>query len=224
MIVLKIDSISKHFDDKKIIEKFSLNIEKSKTYVIKGRSGSGKSTILQMIGLLSKPTSGGLYLHKDILAGKISFDPKVDFVDYTNLSDKNSSIIRNKVFGFVYQFHYLMSDFTVLENIMLPSALSGNNSTKKAEYILDRLNILDKKDSMPYMLSGGEKQRVAIARAVINDPAVLIADEPTGNLDGKNESDVLEFIYEIVKKNGMSVVFASHSSNLISTVDEVIEI
>lgn len=247
---LKLDSINKSFITqngvcKTILSNFSLNFEEGKMYGIMGASGSGKSTILQIASLLNPPTSGKILLSSSIYDNYVRENMRssivdrlaandqsatdrmvndcADYVEIGSLKDSQQSIIRNRIFGFIYQFHYLMSDFSVMENILMPSFVS-NSISSDVKDILKSLNIFDKRNSMPYALSGGERQRVAIARAVVNNPHILFADEPTGNLDEKNENIVYEFLRQKVEENGMTCIIATHSKNLVKKMDEVIEL
>jgi lipoprotein-releasing system ATP-binding protein len=237
---LKLELIGKSFITKtgarkSILNNFSLDIEMGKMYGIVGASGSGKSTILQIASLLNPPTSGKILLNSsiynkynsinvDMLSDSAAqFNDENNYIEISSLGDSAQSIIRNRVFGFIYQFHYLMSDFTVMENVLMPRFM-GDISSKSANELLKSFNIFDKKDSMPYALSGGERQRVAIARAVVNNPDILFADEPTGNLDEKNENIVYEFLRERVEKYGMACVIATHSKNLAKKMDKIIEL
>lgn len=233
---LKLDSINKSFITqngiyKTVLSNFSLNFEKGKMYGIMGASGSGKSTILQIASLLNPPTSGKILLSSSIynnyveesMRSSMSDKNANGYVEIGSLKDYQQSIIRNRIFGFIYQFHYLMSDFSVMENILMPSFIS-NSMSGDVKGILKSLNIFDKRNSMPYALSGGERQRVAIARAIVNNPHILFADEPTGNLDEKNENIVYEFLCQKAEENGMTCIIATHSKNLVKKMDEVIEL
>lgn len=234
-VVLKIHKITKIFTNafgikKTVVKDFSMNIEEGKMYGIIGPSGSGKSTILQIASLLNKPTRGEVLLSKSIYNSyNNSLDSDNHYINLNKLNDDLQSKIRNKVFGFIYQFHYLMSDFSVLENITMPGMINNDvqdnyDVQKHAIDILKTFNMLQKKDNFPFMLSGGERQRAAIARAIINKPKVLFADEPTGNLDEYNENIVYDFLRALVKQTGMSCIIATHSKNLISKMDEIIEL
>jgi putative ABC transport system ATP-binding protein/lipoprotein-releasing system ATP-binding protein len=174
----------------------SLNIEKGLMVAVMGPSGSGKSTLLHILGGIDYPTEGKV---------------EIDSVDITNLKDKQLAEFRNKNIGFVFQFHYLLPEFTALENVSLPAYLAGDkNAESKAIDILTKLNLKDRINHKPSQLSGGEQQRVAIARAIINNPKVLIADEPTGNLDSQNAKNVIMLIKELNESLDMTVIIATH--------------
>ncbi|MGC8868404.1 MAG: ABC transporter ATP-binding protein [Sulfurihydrogenibium sp.] len=174
----------------------SLEIEKGSMVALMGPSGSGKSTLLHIIGGVDFPTEGKVL---------------VDGQEINKFDDKTLSKFRNQNVGFVFQFHYLLPEFTALENVMLPIQIKGEkNPEKKAEEILTKLNLLHRKNHKPAQLSGGEQQRVAIARAIANNPSLLIADEPTGNLDSQNAKNVIILLKELNEKNKMTIIIATH--------------
>lgn len=178
------------------LEGIDLEIEVGDMVAITGPSGSGKSTLLHIIGGIDNPTEGEV-----LVEGKNIF----------SLNDKELSKFRNENIGFVFQFHYLLSEFTALENVAIPLQLKSDKlAMKKAEDLLIKLGLGDRLHHKPSMLSGGQQQRVAIARAIITKPKILIADEPTGNLDSKNAINVMELIKELSQKNGMTVIIATH--------------
>jgi putative ABC transport system ATP-binding protein/lipoprotein-releasing system ATP-binding protein len=173
-----------------------LQIEKGQMVAIMGPSGSGKSTLLHIIGGIDSPTEGRVIINGE---------------NINKLSDKALSKFRNENIGFVFQFHYLLSEFTALENVMLPMEIKGEkNPEKKAKEILEKMNLTHRLHHKPPQLSGGEQQRVAIARAVANEPSLLIADEPTGNLDSQNAKNVILLLKELNEKNGMTIIIATH--------------
>ncbi|MGB9766500.1 MAG: ABC transporter ATP-binding protein [Sulfurihydrogenibium sp.] len=174
----------------------SLEIEKGSMVALMGPSGSGKSTLLHIIGGVDFPTEGKVL---------------IDGQEINKFDDKTLSKFRNQNVGFVFQFHYLLPEFTALENVMLPIQIKGEkNPEKKAEEILTKLNLLHRKNHKPAQLSGGEQQRVAIARAIANNPSLLIADEPTGNLDSQNAKNVIILLKELNEKNKMTIIIATH--------------
>ncbi|PMP77995.1 MAG: lipoprotein-releasing system ATP-binding protein LolD [Sulfurihydrogenibium sp.] len=174
----------------------SLEIEKGSMVALMGPSGSGKSTLLHIIGGVDFPTEGKVL---------------IDDQEINKFDDKTLSKFRNHNIGFVFQFHYLLPEFTALENVMLPIQIKGEkNPEKKAEEILTKLNLLHRKNHKPAQLSGGEQQRVAIARAIANNPSLLIADEPTGNLDSQNAKNVIILLKELNEKNKMTIIIATH--------------
>lgn len=229
--IFEISKISKKYRDIEVLNEFSLKIEEGKTYGLIGPSGSGKSTILQIAALLDKSDSGEILLHQS----------DHSTINCNQLSDREQSSLRNSTFGFIYQFHHLMSDFSVIENILMPNMIfnynrdnnhchssnnpkSHNTQEEKALILLEKFRILSKKDSMPFMLSGGEKQRVAIIRALINSPKILFADEPTGSLDEENEHLVFNALQEICKTEKMSILMATHSDQIVKRLDEIIKL
>jgi lipoprotein-releasing system ATP-binding protein len=164
---------------------------------ITGKSGSGKSTLLHIMGLLDEPTSGNLYFNEKIITSK----------------DRNIETFRNKHIGFVFQFHYLLADFTAVENIALPLMIAGislNKAKQKALKLLKDLNMYDRAGHYPNQLSGGEQQRVSIARAIINEPAIILADEPTGNLDKTHSDDIINIFKNLNNDTGQTIVLVTH--------------
>ncbi|MEZ0322702.1 MAG: ABC transporter ATP-binding protein [Hydrogenothermaceae bacterium] len=173
-----------------------LQINKGEMVAIMGPSGSGKSTLLHILGGIDIPTSGEVLIEE---------------TDIYKLPDKQLSKFRNENIGFVFQFHYLLSEFTALDNVALPLQIKGDKeATQKAKDILEKVGLGDRLNHKPSMLSGGEQQRVAIARAVVNNPKILIADEPTGNLDSENAKNVINLIKDLSEKNLMTVIIATH--------------
>lgn len=206
-VILKLDKLNKHYKDKKrdlhIIRDLDLEVTEGELVSILGKSGSGKSTLLNLIGLLDKPDTGRIYF---------------DNVEVDNLKGTNIDLIRNEMLGFVFQFHYLLPEFTALENVMMPALAKDFN--KKAEIeeramkLLEEVELGDRAHHKPSELSGGEKQRVAIARALINSPKILLADEPTGNLDEETSERIHELFHRINKEMNQSIVVVTHSREL----------
>jgi len=181
-----------------VLKNINFSVNEGDFIGVFGPSGSGKSTLLNIIGSLDTPTSG-----------RVLFDT----VELFKHSDKELSAIRNTKIGFVFQFHHLLPEFTCLENIALPALVKGqspSNSFERARSLLDRFGMGDKEKRLPEQLSGGEKQRVAIARALINDPRIILADEPTGNLDYENTGKLLE-VFVHLKKEGHTIILVTHS-------------
>jgi len=195
-----------------ILKDVTLTIESGNSYALVGESGSGKSTLLNILGTLDKFTSGELeILDKDLL----------------KLSDREKTRMRLRNIGFIYQYHHLLSDYSALENVMMPLLLDGkskNQAKGKAQTLLEKVNLADKIENRPSELSGGQQQRVAIARALANDPKIILADEPTGNLDSDNSDNVINFLIEITKSNDSSLVIATHNKEIKSLCDKVITI
>ena len=174
-----------------------------------GSNGCGKTTLLQICGLLDCPSNGDLYIND---------------INTTHLKDKEKTIIRRNNIGFVYQMHNLFPEFSAIENILLPAIINKKNLKKEAELLLDKLGLFDKRNNMPSELSGGEKQRVAIARALINKPSLILADEPTGNLDDKNSFNVMDLFLNLVKEFNISLFMVSHNKDLSKLCNRILTI
>ena len=190
----------------------NLQIERGKSALLLGNSGCGKSTFLQIAGLIQEPTSGEIW---------------VDEQNATKMSpDKRNQLLRKNI-GFIYQFHYLFNDFTAKENLIIPQLIC-NVSRKKAENrameMLDMLKMSHRAEAMPNELSGGERQRIAIARAIIKKPLIILADEPTGNLDNEMSAFVVNEMLELVKKNNIALLMVSHSHDFNDRFDDVYEV
>lgn len=184
-----------------VLNGVDLNVEKGSFVVVLGPSGSGKSTLLNIMGSLDHPTSGEVLL---------------DSLTLSSYRDRELSEMRNRKIGFVFQFHHLLGEFTCVENIALPGLVNGGTQRRtyeKAAVLLEKLGMADKLNRLPEQLSGGEKQRVAIARALINDPVLLLADEPTGNLDEENTSKLLD-IFVGLKDEGRTIVLVTHAVDI----------
>ena len=179
---------------------------------IVGPSGAGKTTLLQIMGTLDKPDSGAI---------------SVDGVDVMSLSSNKLSDFRNQHIGFVFQFHQLLPEFTALENIMIPAYIGGKGTAeakKRALELLDFMGLADRANHKPNELSGGEKQRVAVARALVNNPAVVFADEPSGSLDSKNKAELHQLFFDLRDKFGQTFVIVTHDEHLASITDRTIHI
>ncbi|BDB95871.1 ABC transporter ATP-binding protein [Candidatus Hydrogenosomobacter endosymbioticus] len=188
----------------------SLNLRKNEMIAIVGQSGCGKSTLLHLLGLLDNVQSGEIYIRKEENAPPSLFPT-------SKLSEQERTLIRRHSIGFVYQFHHLLKEFTALENVMLAQIIAGA-SKKAAENnamrLLSLVGLSNRAQHKPHQLSGGQQQRVAIARALANSPQILIADEPTGNLDESTSEDVFNILLSLCSNNGMSVVMATHNTHL----------
>jgi len=196
-----LEQISKYYADKaetiKVLENLDLHISPGETIAITGSSGSGKSTLLHILGLLDTPTAGKIFFRGDIIS--------------TNT--RNIETFRNRHIGFVFQFHYLLADFTACENVALPLMIAGTSWTQakeKATMQLTELDLAHRLTHYPNQLSGGEQQRVAIARALINQPDIIIADEPTGNLDTTHATDIIDIFQDINTKQNQTIILATH--------------
>lgn len=209
MVILKATNIHKSFvgpngQSTVVLENLELNVNQGDFISIQGVSGSGKSTLLHILGGLDSPNQGKVLLNPN----------NGEFIDIYSQNDKTLAKIRNQYYGFVFQFHHLLPEFTVLENVMLPSLIAGNSKSvtqEKAKILLNKVNLSDKLNQKPTVLSGGEQQRVAIARALINNPLIVYADEPTGNLDSANTNQFLELIVSLIKEFKTTFVIATHS-------------
>ena len=187
-----------------ILKGIDLDVYKGEALCIVGTSGAGKSTLLHILGTLDRPT-----------CGRISFKDR----DLTSMDDDSLAAFRNGSLGFVFQFHHLMTEFTALENVMMPVLIGGESrlvALKKAEEFLDRMGLRERGHHYPSELSGGEKQRVAIARALIQKPEILMADEPTGNLDTENGRKIQELFFELKRDMGLTLVVVSHDGQFAS--------
>lgn len=212
-VVLKLSSINKSFrDGLSVIKDINLNIKKGQVVALIGSSGSGKTTILQIAGLLDKPTSGAV---------------TIDGVNCTQSSNKYKTHIRRNFLSFVYQFHYLLQELSVLENIMLPQLIAEKSKVEarmSAQIVLEKFGLENKANSKISEISGGERQRVAIARSVVNLPTLLLADEPTGNLDPENSLSAFMLLYSYVKENNSSMLIVTHNHLLAEKADCVLQL
>lgn len=202
--MIKATNISKSFGKKKVIDNIDLNVEKGEIVSIVGPSGAGKTTLMNIIGTLDKPDSDNYSL-------------LINKVETSKLMENEISKFRNTVLGFVFQFHELLPEFTAKENICIPAMIKGvqkKEYLEKSEILMDILNISKIMDQRPNELSGGEQQRVAVARALINEPKVLLADEPSGNLDSYNAKKLYELFFELRKKMDLTIITITHNKEL----------
>lgn len=211
--MLKAESIVKSYRNLKVLKSIDLCIEKSKIVSIVGASGAGKSTLLHILGTLDKPDQGTVYL---------------DGKDLTKLKSSELARYRNKNIGFIFQFHNLLPEFTALENICMPAFLSGDKNDRairaRGEKLLKLLGILDRKDHKPSEMSGGEQQRTAVARALMNNPAIIFADEPSGNLDSKTAEELHKLFFDLREELGQTFVIVTHNQDLAAMADHKLEI
>ncbi|MDR0398466.1 MAG: ABC transporter ATP-binding protein [Endomicrobium sp.] len=199
----------KNSADVKILKNINLEIKSGQKVALIGPSGAGKSTLMHILGLMDRPTSGKVY---------------IDGIDCFDRDDKYLRVIRRDYIGFVFQFHYLMSDFTVLENILIPVWKDKKSKLKQAQDILSKAGLLHRQDHYPSELSGGEQQRAAIVRALINNPRIIFADEPTGNLDRQTGLEIENLLFDIAVDIGAAVVLVTHDESLAKRADRVIKI
>jgi lipoprotein-releasing system ATP-binding protein len=216
MSILHLENLTKTYispnsksDKLTVLSGVNLTVEKGQKVAIIGQSGSGKSTLLHSAGLLDTPTEGTVSLLGQNTA---------------SLQDRQKSNLRNKHMGFVYQAHHLMEEFTALENVMMPALIDGNNNKNHAYKLLADVGLMDRKDHLPSKLSGGEQQRVAIARALMNTPDILLADEPTGNLDPETAEQVFKLFDDLVNNHGMALLMVTHNENLANKCDVIMRL
>ena len=208
--MIDIKNITKSFGPLQVLKGIDLHINAGEVVSIVGPSGAGKTTLLQIMGTLDKPDQGTI---------------NIDGVDVGNLSKKKLSNFRNKHIGFVFQFHQLLPEFTALENVMIPAFIAGkgyNEAKKSAIELLAFMGLADRENHKPAELSGGEKQRVAVARALINKPAVIFADEPSGSLDTKNKRELHQLFFDLRDRFGQTFVIVTHDEDLARLTDRTI--
>lgn len=213
--LLKAEGLAKVYhqaeEDLTIFKDINLEIKAGEIVALVGPSGAGKSTLLQLIGLLDQPTSG-----KIEMAGR----------DVSSLGDEDRTLLRRHYVGFVYQFHFLQPEFSALENVMLPQIIKGvskSEAKERATSLLTTMGLAHRLSHRPGRLSGGEQQRVAIARSLANEAKLLLADEPTGNLDPKTSGDVFDLLIDRVRSAGIGAVIATHNMELASRMDRILE-
>ncbi len=208
--MIDIKGITKSFGSLQVLKGIDLHIDKGEIVSIVGPSGAGKTTLLQIIGTLDKPDKGSVM---------------IDNTDVSQLSEKRLADFRNQHIGFVFQFHQLLPEFTALENIMIPAFIAGKSrheARERAEELLAFMDLADRAGHKPNELSGGEKQRIAVARALVNNPAVILADEPSGSLDSKNKTDLHRLFFDLRDKFGQTFVIVTHDESLASITDRTI--
>ena len=204
------EGIKKSFGSLEVLKGIDLHIDKGEVVSIVGPSGAGKTTLLQIIGTLDRPDAGSVI---------------IDGIDVGQLSKKKLADFRNQHIGFVFQFHQLLPEFTAIENIMIPAYIAGvshREAKKRAQELLDFMGLTDRASHKPNELSGGEKQRVAVARALVNRPAVILADEPSGSLDSKNKEELHQLFFDLRDKFGQTFVIVTHDEQLASITDRTI--
>ena len=210
--MIDIKNITKSFGSLQVLKGIDLHIDKSEVVSIVGPSGAGKTTLLQIIGTLDRPDTGSVV---------------VDGIDTTSLSAKHLADFRNRHLGFVFQFHQLLPEFTAIENIMIPAYIAGTSprqARQRAKELLQFMGLADRATHKPNELSGGEKQRVAVARALVNNPAVILADEPSGSLDTKNKEELHQLVFDLRNQFGQTFVIVTHDEGLASITDRTIHL
>ncbi|MBO7522398.1 MAG: ABC transporter ATP-binding protein [Bacteroidales bacterium] len=209
--MIRISEIVKSYGNLVVLRGINLEIADKEVVSIVGASGAGKTTLLQIIGTLDKPDSGDVF-YNDINVEK--------------LNGKELAAFRNKQIGFVFQFHQLLPEFTALENVCIPAYIAGKSKTEaetRAKELLDFLKLSDRIDHKPSQLSGGEQQRVAVARALINNPSVILADEPSGNLDTANKSELHKLFFDLRDTFGQTIIIVTHDRELAEMSDRILE-
>jgi len=209
--MIDIKGITKSFGSLQVLKGIDMHIDKGEVVSIVGPSGAGKTTLLQIIGTLDRPDSGSVC---------------VDSIDTTQLSQKKLADFRNHHIGFVFQFHQLLPEFTAIENIMIPAFIAGTSKKeahRRAAELLEFMGLSDRATHKPNELSGGEKQRVAVARALVNSPAVILADEPSGSLDTKNKAELHQLFFDLRDRFGQTFVIVTHDEGLATLTDRTIK-
>ncbi|MCF6129465.1 ABC transporter ATP-binding protein [Flavobacterium sp. AS60] len=212
--VLETKGLSKYFYDPikfQVLKEISMSVNHGEFVSIVGKSGCGKSTLLYLLSTMDTEYEGELFIHEELITGK---------------SDKELAVIRNEKIGFVFQFHYLLSEYNVLKNVMLPGMKLGKLSDAEIEHnAMEHLKTLDMEDQalkMPNQLSGGQKQRVAIARALINNPLIIMGDEPTGNLDKKNSDMVFDIFNQLTKEHNQTLLIVTHDHDFANRTNRIV--
>ena len=208
--MIEVKHITKSFDSLNVLKGIDLHIGKGEVVSIVGASGAGKTTLLQIIGTLEKPDGGTVI---------------IDDIDVTRLSQKALAKFRNQHLGFVFQFHQLLPEFTALENVEIPALIAGTSAREarqRALELLEYMGLSDRAQHKPNELSGGEKQRVAVARALINQPSVILADEPSGSLDTRNKQELHQLFFDLRDKYGQTFVIVTHDEGLAALSDRTI--
>lgn len=209
--MIKTNNLNKTYGSLHVLKDINLAVAPCEIVTLVGASGAGKTTLLQIVGTLDTPDSGQVWIN-----GKLT----------TEMNDKSLCEFRNKEIGFVYQFHHLFSEFTALENVMMPALIGGQSrkdAEEKAKELLNVMHLYERADHKPNQLSGGEQQRVAIARALVNSPSVILADEPSGNLDSKNAMELHEYFFKLRDTYKQTFLIVTHNEELARMSDRKIE-
>ena len=210
--MITVEKLNKNYGEVQVLKNVSIDIKQGEITSIVGASGAGKSTLLQIIGSLDKSDSGKVIIND---------------IEISKLSQKKQAIFRNENIGFVFQFHHLLPEFTAIENVIMPGLIARKNKIelmKKGKELLSFLNLSHREEHKPSEMSGGEQQRVAIARALINNPSIILADEPSGNLDSKNANELHELFKSLKQKFNQTFVIVTHNLQLAKDSDRVIEL
>lgn len=210
--MIRTSGITKSFGDLKVLKGIDIEINEKEVVSIVGASGAGKTTLLQIIGTLDKPDSGTIFYNGS---------------DISRLKGKSLAAFRNNNIGFVFQFHQLLPEFTALENVCIPAYIAGKTKSEaesRAAELLGFLNLADRLDHKPSELSGGEQQRVAVARALVNNPSVILADEPSGNLDSENKNELHKLFFRLRDTYGQTIIIVTHDRQLADMSDRILQI
>lgn len=205
--MIKANNIYKSFGNVDVLKGVNISVNKGEIACIVGASGAGKSTLLQIIGTLEKADRGEMF---------------IDNENVSVLNQNDLASFRNKKIGFVFQFHHLLPEFTALENICIPAYIAGTSkkeATEKAMQLLEYLNLVERKDHKPSMMSGGEQQRIAVARALINNPSIILADEPSGNLDSQSAKELHQLFFDLRNKTEQTFIIVTHNPQLAQMAD-----
>lgn len=208
--MIDIKDITKSFGNLQVLKGIDLHISQGEVVSIVGPSGAGKTTLLQIIGTLDRPDSGSV---------------TINGIDVSTLNKKKLSDFRNQHIGFVFQFHQLLPEFTAIENIMIPAFIGGQSkgeAKKRAQELLEFMGLTERAEHKPAELSGGEKQRVAVARALMNNPEIVLADEPSGSLDSKNKAELHQLFFDLRDRFGQTFVIVTHDEELAAITDRTI--
>lgn len=206
--MIEANNIYKSFGNVDVLKGVNLCINKNEIVCIVGASGAGKSTLLQIIGTLEKADKGEII---------------IDGINVSSLNQRKMAAFRNQNIGFVFQFHHLLPEFTAFENICIPAYIAGvskKEANERAMQLLDYMNLTDRKDHKPSMLSGGEQQRIAVARALINKPSIVLADEPSGNLDSQSANELHKLFFDLRDKSGQTFIIVTHNPDLAKMADK----
>ena len=210
--MIRVTDIHKRFGELEVLKGLSLEVARGELVSIVGASGAGKTTLLQIMGTLSRPDAGRV---------------EIDGVETSRLNDNALARFRNRRIGFVFQFHHLLPEFTAFENICIPGLIAGRRRAEveaRAAMLLERMNLAERRDPKPAPLSGGEQPRIALARALMNEPAVLLADEPSGNLDSRNREEIHRLFFELREQTGQTTVIVTHDESLAARTDRCIRL
>ncbi len=208
--MLLVENVHKYYGDLHVVKGVNLNISKGEIASIVGKSGAGKSTLLHIIGTLDQPDQG-----KILIGG----------IDVTKLSGRELAQFRNQKIGFIFQFHHLLAEFTALENTFIPSIIKGDSLSQasiRAKQLLEYLGLGERLEHKPGQLSGGEQQRVAIARALINQPDIILADEPSGNLDSETSQDIHKMLFQLRQDFNQTFIIVTHNQELAAMSDRIL--